>query len=271
MQADNKVPTPDKRQTAIMMAQYKKATSEPNEFIKFAMSPDNGCVWYIRIYNFAGNEDEFVGGEYDCRMVAPIDFPFNPPSFYFLTSNGLYEVETKVCISIGEFHKDEYRAGLGMAGFANQLVSGLVGWKDMGGGINIIKTSLAKKRELAYDSRASNKAHHSDICLMIEESYKGYSAKWDISKIPTQMATRLGLLAAASDTTASDKTASDKTKVDDKTASDKTKVDDKTKVVDKTAEGDKTANVTTASVTTASVTTASDETDSDETTDGDKK
>lgn len=193
MQKDNKIPIPDKRQTAIMMAQFKKATAEPNEFVKFAMSQDNACVWYIRISNFAGNNDEFAGGEYDCRMVAPPDFPFNPPSFYFLTHNGLYEIETKVCISIGEYHKDEYRAALGMAGFANQLVSGLVGWKDMGGGINIVSTTVAKKKELAKASRASNEAQHPEICRYIEESYSGYSAKWDQSKIPTEMMKRLGL------------------------------------------------------------------------------
>ena len=196
MQADDKVPVPDKRQTAIMMAQFKKATAEPNEFIKFVMSEDNACVWYIRLSGFAGNEDEFVGGEYDCRMVAPIDFPFNPPSFYFLTHNGLYEVETKVCINIGEYHKDEYRAALGMAGFANQLVSGLVGWKEMGGGINIVKTTTVKKKELAQVSCAYNREHHPKICTMIEDSFRGYSAKWDRTKIPAALVAKLGLPAA---------------------------------------------------------------------------
>lgn len=193
MQADDRVPTPDKRQTAIMMAQFKKAVAEPNEHIQFVMSDDNACVWYIRLRNFAGNDDEFIGGEYDCRMVAPTDFPFNPPSFYFLTHNGLYEIETKVCISIGEYHKDEYRATLGMAGFASQLVSGLIGWKEMGGGINIIKTTAVKKKELALASRAKNMEHHPKICQMIEDSFRGYSAKWDRSKISPETAARLGL------------------------------------------------------------------------------
>jgi ubiquitin-protein ligase len=193
MQADNKVPVPDKRQTAIMMAQYKKATAEPNEFIKFVMSLDNACVWYIRISNFSGDENEFVGGQYDCRMVAPIDFPFNPPSFYFLTHNGLYDVETKVCINIGEYHKDEYRAALGMAGFANQLVSGLIGWRSMGGGINVLSTSATKKKQLAEVSAAYNKEHHPAICEMIEGAFAGYSARWDRTKIPADLAARLGL------------------------------------------------------------------------------
>jgi ubiquitin-protein ligase len=193
MQSDDKVPIPDKRQTAIMLAQFKKACAEPNEHVKFAVSEDNACVWYIWIGNMVGDGNEYLGGEYLCRMVAPKDFPFNPPSFYFLTKNGLYEVETKVCINIGEYHKDEYRAALGMAGFANQLVSGLIGWRDMGGGINILTTTTREKKELATQSREINETRHAKICAMIKDSFAGYSAKWDRTKIPEEMAKRLGL------------------------------------------------------------------------------
>jgi ubiquitin-conjugating enzyme E2 J2 len=103
-----------------MMAQLKKATQELNEYIKFATKSDNEPnVWYILLSNFPGDDGEFAGGEYLCRMEAPDDFPFNPPHFYLMTENGVYGVETKVCVSIGEYHKDQYRAALGMAGFAN--------------------------------------------------------------------------------------------------------------------------------------------------------
>ncbi len=193
MQSDEKVPAPDRRQTALMMAQFKKATMEPNEHVQFAMSEDNPCIWYIRLRNFAGNNDEYVGGEYDCKMVAPRDFPYKPPSFYFLTNNGLYEIGTKVCISIGEYHADDYRAALGMAGFANQLVSGLIGWRDMGGGINIINTSVGKKKDFAKESRESNIKHHPTICNLIEDTFRGYSAKWDRGKISAELAVRLGI------------------------------------------------------------------------------
>jgi ubiquitin-protein ligase len=176
MKADN-TPVPDARQSKIMMAQYKKAVAEKNEFVKFYCT-ENPCVWYIKLGHFSGDNGEYVGGEYLCRMVAPIDFPFNPPSFYFMTPNGLYEIETKVCISIGEYHKDQYRAALGMAGFANQLVSGLIGWKDMGGGINILQTTAAQKERLAEKSVEYNTETYSDINDKINSAYAEYSKKW---------------------------------------------------------------------------------------------
>ena len=64
------------RFTAIMAAQYRKATSEPNEYIKFALKSDTEPnIWYILLSGFDGDEDEFRGGEYLVRMEAPPKFP----------------------------------------------------------------------------------------------------------------------------------------------------------------------------------------------------
>jgi ubiquitin-conjugating enzyme E2 J2 len=166
------------RQAKIMMAQFKSATKEPNEFIKFAMSEDDTNVWYILISGVAGNEDEYATGEYLCKMVAPKDFPYSPPEFYMMTKNGLYDINRKVCISIGEFHKDQYRASLGMCGFANQLVSGLIGWKELGSGISIVKTSTEDKKTIAKQSKDYNSKKHPEIMQLIETSFNQYSSSW---------------------------------------------------------------------------------------------
>ncbi|SIP85775.1 Ubiquitin-conjugating enzyme E2 [Pacmanvirus A23] len=197
----------DRRQVAIMAAQMKKATIEPNEFIKFAFKSESETnVWYITLSNFSGDDGEFSYqvtdesgniktkyGEYLVRVELPGNFPFDPPHFYFLTENGLYGVGTKVCISIGEFHKDQYRAALGVSGFCNQLVSGLIGWKSMGGGIAITKTTDKQKKELAAKSYDYNRSHYPEIIEKVETAYAIYSSKWDLNKIPHEMKVRLGL------------------------------------------------------------------------------
>lgn len=193
MQSDDTVPIPDKRQTAVMMGHFKVATKEPNEFIRFVMSEDNACVWYIKFRHIFGFENEFEGGEYIIKMIAPENFPYAPPRFYFLTENGIYQVGVKVCVAIGEYHKEDYPAALGMAGFAGRLLGGMTGWKDLGAGINIIKTSVAEKQRLAKASVAANEKNYADINKMIEDSYKGYSAKWDKTKIKPDELEKLGL------------------------------------------------------------------------------
>lgn len=165
------------RQGKILLAQFKKATAEPNEFIKFCMS-DDLATWWILLSSFSGDKDEFVTGEYLCQMTAPEKFPFEPPKFTLLTPNGVYDINKTVCISIGEYHKDQYPAALGMSGFANQLVSGLIGWKSLGHGISIIKTTEAQKKIFAAKSRDYNVANHIDILTKIESAYDEYSKHW---------------------------------------------------------------------------------------------
>lgn len=160
---------------AMMMRQFKKATVTDNEFVKFAIDPKDCNTWYLLLRGFSGDDDEFVGGEYLVRMFAPPKFPFEPPQFYFLTENGVYAPEVKVCINIGEYHKDDYRATLGMSGFADELVNGMIGWRSLKGGINLINTTIAQKRSLAQSSRAVNKIKFPHIMDMINESYEFYS------------------------------------------------------------------------------------------------
>ena len=143
----------------------------------FALREEKPWVWYLKLHGFAGDEDEFVGGEYIVRMKAPEGFPFKPPHFRFMTPNGVYDVEKKVCINIGQFHSDQYRAALGMSGFANQLVSGMIGWKTLGGGISLLNTTLEKKKELASYSIEYNNTRHKEILNKIDDAYNTYSAK----------------------------------------------------------------------------------------------
>jgi ubiquitin-conjugating enzyme E2 J2 len=166
-----------RRKAAVLKGQFTTATKEPHEWLQFAMT-DNLNVWYIRLAGFTGEENEYTGGEYLVRVELPNDFPYKPPHFYFLTPQGLYGVETKVCISIGEYHPEKYRATLGVIGFCANLVSGLIGWKSMGGGIEIKNTSRAEKAQLAQQSHEYNLQHNKKILDQIAESYNAYSKKW---------------------------------------------------------------------------------------------
>lgn len=178
--------------TKMMLNMLRKATLTPEyDFVKFAVDPEKSSTWYVIFCNFSGNEDEFVGGEYLVRIEAPPEFPFKAPSFYFMNETGVYGVETKVCISIGEFHPENMQAALGMTGFIRELVNGLIGWRELGGGIAITNTPLETKIKHAKASKAYIREKYPKIVELVETSFKGYSAKWDLKKIPT--ATKIGL------------------------------------------------------------------------------
>jgi ubiquitin-protein ligase len=195
------------RRTQLMFGMFTKATAGPHEYLKFAMSPNDVNTWYILIENVKGEEDEFEGGQYLVRMKAPPNFPYAPPEFYFMTPNGLYDVEKKVCISIGEFHKDSYQATLGMLGFAEQLVSGMTDVKFLGHGISILHLSTEQRKQYARESENYNHTYNRQYLDMITESYAGYSTRWT-AQTPTSTATAV---ASATINTAANNIAADLT------------------------------------------------------------
>lgn len=126
-----------KKRVSSLVANYKKWTESRHPLLDFIIDETDVGKWWVRIRDL--QEDEFLGGEYILQMIAPKEYPFGPPEFYFKTANGVYGCDSKVCLSIGEFHKDGFAAGQGgMGGFASQLINGIVFWQDLGPGISIL-------------------------------------------------------------------------------------------------------------------------------------
>ncbi len=129
---------------------------------------DAMTTWYIMLHGFEGDSGEFMGGEYLCKIIVPAEFPRDPPEFYMMTPNGVYECDGKVCIGIGEFHKNAYPATFGITGFSESLVSGMIGWKTIGSGIRLLDTSEEAKKRLAADSQVYNATYYVEVLKLFQ-------------------------------------------------------------------------------------------------------
>lgn len=146
-----------------IVANFKKYTEVRNSCFDIIMDDKDVRKWYVRLRDFSGNHDEFKGGEYLMEVKAPADYPFKPPEFYFYTPNGVYGTNQKVCISIGEYHADQWPAAKGMGGMIIELINGLICWKQLGGGIAIQHTKEAEKQKFAQESRMWNRKFYKDL------------------------------------------------------------------------------------------------------------
>lgn len=185
--------------TRAMVSQYRKAIKKPCPYIKYWLDDKDTRTVYLLLTNFPGDKGEFTYtettngvekqryGEYLVKMSVNDNFPHEPPRFHLLTKNGLYNIDTPVCISIGEFHKSDYRPVLGIEMFAANLISGLIGWREMGGGIQITKTTTAEKQNYARLSRSYNREHYSEIIDNINNNFEEYSKKWSANDITPQI------------------------------------------------------------------------------------
>ena len=185
---------PEKR-AKMIMSQFQYAVKEPVANIKYSISEKDINVWHILFYNITGTDDEFVGGEYlmELYLGPETGFPYKPPHFKFLTENGVYGMKKDICVSIGKYHSDSFRPALKASGFVIEMLNGLICHKELGGGIGLSSTSWKRKRALAGKSRLFNWQNYAQIMKAIGESFDGYSAKWDLSKLPGVMLSQLQL------------------------------------------------------------------------------
>ena len=66
------------------------------------------------------------GGVYHGKLVFPGEFPFKPPSIYMITPNGRFKCNTRLCLSISDFHPDTWNPAWSVATILTGLLSFMV-------------------------------------------------------------------------------------------------------------------------------------------------
>ncbi len=116
----------------------------------------------VRIRNLDKFHNEFTNGEYLLKLIPLDNYPHEPPRFIFLTPNGIYELGGPICISTGEFHKENFKSTGHLIGFIYDVLMAMLNYNELGGGIRIIenRTESAIKK-YASKSKAYNKRNYS--------------------------------------------------------------------------------------------------------------
>ncbi len=157
-----------------LMKHFREVLKYRHEYVDVILVDKDTFEFIFRIKNMKGADDEFIGGEYLLRLIPPNDYPYKPPDFKFLTPNGIYELNSSVCLSTGRYHSQNYRATGGMAGLARDVWTAMIMHKDIGEGISII-TSRKRKIENMRVHAARSKEFN-------RKKYKNYIDKFN--KLP---------------------------------------------------------------------------------------
>ena len=60
-------------------------------------------------YVLEGAKDtDYQGGLYHGKLVFPPQYPFKPPSISLFTPNGRFAVNTKLCLSMTDYHPESW-------------------------------------------------------------------------------------------------------------------------------------------------------------------
>lgn len=131
--------------------EYKTILANPPPYVTTRPNEENILEWH---YVISGPpHTPFEGGQYHGILRFPKDYPFKPPSISMITPNGRFACNTRLCLSMSDYHPDTWNPAWSVSTILTGLLSFMTGDETTTGSI---ATSENVKRRLARDSKAWN-------------------------------------------------------------------------------------------------------------------
>ncbi|KAH0786153.1 ubiquitin-conjugating enzyme E2 J1 [Histomonas meleagridis] len=132
-----------------LMGEYQRLQKNPESSFVAAPLDEDIFIWHFTI---KGPPDTpFQGGIYHGKIIFPQQYPYKPPDIYFLTPNGRFETNKKICLSITSFHPDTWNPSWDVRTALTSIIAFMPTKGE--GAVGAIDTSPQERRALAIDSR----------------------------------------------------------------------------------------------------------------------
>lgn len=99
----------------------------------------------------------YEGGWYWGRLKFPKEYPFAPPSIHMVTPSGRFEVNTRLCLSMSDFHPENWQPAWSISTILTGLLSFMCEDTSTVGSVNPLP-SVENRIRFASESLAWNKA-----------------------------------------------------------------------------------------------------------------
>ncbi|KAL1528268.1 hypothetical protein AB1Y20_009625 [Prymnesium parvum] len=124
---------------------------EPPPYIRAKPLETNMKEWH---YVLQGPPDTpYEGGLYHGKVKFPEEYPFKPPAIYMITPNGRFATDTRLCLSISDFHPELWTPTWSVASILNGVLSFMLEDEATTGAVT---TTLAEKHRLRAASVSFN-------------------------------------------------------------------------------------------------------------------
>lgn len=124
--------------TQRLQRDYKYLLEQPIPDMVARPLPTNILEWR---YVFRGPKDSpYQGGYYHGKLVFPAEFPFKPPAIYMITPNGRFQPNTRLCLSISDYHPESWNPAWTVSAVLVGLLSFMTEEQYTTGSISTSKT-----------------------------------------------------------------------------------------------------------------------------------
>ncbi|CAJ1368654.1 unnamed protein product [Effrenium voratum] len=119
-------------------------------------SESNMLVWHFVLHDLPA-ETPYRGGVYEGKLAFPREYPLKPPAIYMITPSGRFEVNTRLCLSMSDFHPESWNPSWRIESILVGLVSFMLDPSEprTTGGLH---SSEQRRRDFALQSFAANVA-----------------------------------------------------------------------------------------------------------------
>lgn len=147
---------------------------DPVPYITAEPLPSNILEWH---YVIRGPEKSlYEGGYYHGKLVFPKEFPFKPPKIIMITPNGRFKTNTRLCLSISDFHPDTWNPAWSVSTILTGLLSFML---ERAPTLGSIETSDYQKRQYAMRSLEFN-IQNKIFCELFENIHKEIIQKLEV-------------------------------------------------------------------------------------------
>ncbi|EDV23885.1 uncharacterized protein TRIADDRAFT_27042 [Trichoplax adhaerens] len=130
---------------------YLRLKKDPVPYIEATPLSSNILEWHYVVIGPEGSPYE--DGYYHGKLVFSRDYPFKPPSIYMITPNGRFKCNTRLCLSISDFHPDTWNPAWSVSTILTGLLSFML---EKTSTLGSIETADFTKRRLAWESLQYN-------------------------------------------------------------------------------------------------------------------
>jgi ubiquitin-conjugating enzyme E2 J2 len=138
--------------TARLRKEMIKLQKEPPPGVIAEPEEKNILRWH---YAIRGPSDTaFDGGIYVGKLVFPPEYPMKAPSIYMLTPSGRFQINTKLCMSMSDFHPESWNPLWSVSSIIQGIQSFMASTELTTGGL---RSPEPERKGLAKESMAYNK------------------------------------------------------------------------------------------------------------------
>ncbi|XP_021948979.1 ubiquitin-conjugating enzyme E2 J2 isoform X2 [Folsomia candida] len=126
---------------------YMRLKKDPVPYIVAEPLPNNILEWH---YLVRGPENSlYEGGIYHGKLKFPPEFPFRAPSIYMITPSGRFKTNTRLCLSISDFHPDTWNPAWSVGTILTGLLSFML---EKSPTLGSVETNDMEKKSFALKS-----------------------------------------------------------------------------------------------------------------------